>query len=337
VSDQIPEGYALTGRFTKGGKQMSYKTPQETTEAAVESGVAKASAPVGKLLVGGFLAGAYIAFGSLLAISVTSGMDVKLWGTLPTLVFGGVFSLGLILVILAGSDLLTGNMALLPVAVLAKRLSPSRVPINWAIVFVANFIGSLFVAYFLAVKTGVIGTATGQAPGSLTFARLSTIAHTKAVTETDLQIFLRAVACNWLVCLAVWLALAAEDIGGKILGIFFPITAFVAMGFDHVVANMFFLPAAMFAHVPDITWGNVANNLVFALVGNAIGAAVFVSSAYWYLHLRGKPAGRGTADSDDGEFGGVGGARPGAFARASAGGNGRFGDRTSQGGPPANA
>jgi formate/nitrite transporter len=285
---------------------MSYKTPQETTEAAVESGVAKASSPVGKVMVGGFLAGAYIAFGSLLAISVTSGLDTKLWGTLPTLVFGAVFSLGLILVILAGSDLLTGNMALLPVAAMAKRIRPSRIAINWALVFVANFIGALFVAYFLAIKTGVIGHAGGEAPGSLTFARLSGIAHTKAVTESDTQIFLRAIACNWLVCLAVWLALAAEDIGGKILGIFFPITAFVAMGFDHVVANMFFLPAAMFAHVPGLTWAHVANNLLFALIGNAIGAVVFVASAYWYLHLRGRPAGRATADSDSGGQGALG-------------------------------
>ncbi|HSP37818.1 MAG TPA: formate/nitrite transporter family protein [Frankiaceae bacterium] len=280
---------------------MAYKTPQETTEAAVESGVAKASSPVGKVMVGGFLAGAYIAFGSLLAISVTSGLDTKLWGTLPTLVFGAVFSLGLILVILAGSDLLTGNMALLPVAAFAKRIRPSRIPINWALVFVANLIGSVFVAYFLAIKTGVIGHVGGDAPGSLTFARLSGIAHTKAITESDTQIFLRAVACNWLVCLALWLSLAAQDIGGKILGIFFPITAFVAMGFDHVVANMFFLPAAMFAHVPGLTWTHVINNLVFAFIGNVIGAVVFVAGAYWFLHLRGKPAGRSTADSDSGD------------------------------------
>jgi formate/nitrite transporter len=303
---------------------MAYKTPQETTEAAVESGVSKASSPVGKVLVGGFLAGAYIAFGSLLAIAVTSGLDTKLWGTLPTLVFGAVFSLGLILVILAGSDLLTGNMALLPVAALAKRIRPSRIPVNWALVTVANLIGALFVAYVLAVKTGVIGHAGGEAPGSLTYARLAGIAHTKAITESDWQIFLRAIGCNWLVCLAVWLSLSAQDIGGKILGIFFPITAFVAMGFDHVVANMFFLPAAMFAHVPGITWGHVVNNLVLAFIGNAIGAFVFVASAYWYLHLHGRPAGRATADSDDGVYGSV---RPngGTYPDEPAGTNSRLG------------
>src|ERR1700712_1690693 len=292
---------------------MAYKTPAQATEAAVEAGVAKANAPFGKLVVGGFLAGAYIAFGSLLAIAVTSGLNTQMWGTLPTLVFGAVFSLGLILVILAGAELLTGNMALLPIASLAKRLSPGRIPINWAIVLVGNFVGSIFVAYVLAVKTGVIGTAGSKGAGLLTYTRLAAIATGKALTESDLQIFLRAIGCNWLVCLAVWLSLSAQDIGGKILGIFFPIIVFVAMGFDHVVANMFFLPAAMFAHVPGLTWGHVVNNLVFALIGNAIGAVVFVACAYWYLHLHGKPAGRATADSDAGESGtlGNGGVYPG--------------------------
>jgi formate/nitrite transporter len=312
---------------------MAFKTPQQATEAAVESGVAKANSPFGKLLVGGFLAGAYIAFGSLLAISVTSGMNTALWGTLPTLVFGAVFSLGLVLVILAGSDLLTGNMALLPVAALARRIRPSKIGINWTVVLIANFAGSLFVAYVLAIKTGVIGHAGGPSPGSLTFERLSGIAKTKGVTESDIQIFLRAIGCNWLVCLAVWLSLAGEDLGGKILGIFFPIMAFVAMGFDHVVANMFFLPAAMFAHVPGLGWGNVFNNLLFAFLGNIVGAVVFVAMAYYYLHIAGRPAGVATADSDSGEgrfpvdaLGSRSGAPMPASAGAGGVGDGGFGD-----------
>jgi formate/nitrite transporter len=159
------------------------------------------------------------------------------------------------------------------------------------IVTIGNLLGSLLVAYFFAVKTGVIGSASSEAgsAGALTFARLTAIATGKAVTETDPQIFFRAVACNWLVCLAVWMAFAADDIGGKILAIIFPITGFVAMGFDHVVANMFFLPAAVFAHVPGIGWGSVVNNLVWAFLGNFVGAAVFVAGFYWFLYLRGRP------------------------------------------------
>src|SRR4051794_15283165 len=234
------------------------------------------------MMVAGFLAGAYIAFGGLVAISVSSGLDPKTWGTLPTLFTGSVFALGLILVVIAGADLLTGNMALVPMALFRRTINFPALAMNFTLVLIGNLLGSLFVAYFLAVKTGVV---TAELP----LARLSGIATSKAVTETDWQIFLRAVGCNWLVCLAVWMALGAEDISGKILAIFFPIMAFVAMGFDHVVANMFFLPAAIFAHVDGITWGNTLKNWVFAFLGNFVGAAVFVSGFYYYLYGRNAP------------------------------------------------
>src|SRR3954470_8232101 len=235
------------------------------------------------MMVAGFLAGAYIAFGGLVAISVSSGLDPKLWGTLPTLFTGTVFALGLILTVIAGAELLTGNMAMVPLSAFGGRIKPKLVALNFTVIFVANLLGSLFVAYFLAVKSGVV---TAELP----LARLAAISKAKAVTETDWQIFLRAVGCNWLVCLAVWMAMSADDIGGKVLAIFFPIMAFVAMGFDHVVANMFFIPAAIFAHVPGIGWDDALKNWVFAFAGNLVGAAVFVSGAYWYLYGKAVPA-----------------------------------------------
>src|SRR3954453_12221748 len=258
---------------------MSYKTPPEIARAGVVTGVAKAALSWDKALVAGFLAGAYIAFAGLLAIVASAGMDPKLWGGVQTLVTGGVFALGLILVIIACSELLTGNMALVPLAALDRRVPIAGLSFNLFWVLIGNLIGSLFVAYFLAKETGVV---TAEAP----LARLAAIATAKANTETDWQIFLRALGCNWLVCLAVWMALAADDIGGKVLAIFFPIMAFVAMGFDHVVANMFFLPAAIFAHVPGITWGHTLENWIFAFLGNFVGAAVFVATSYWYPSLR---------------------------------------------------
>lgn len=270
---------------------MPFQTPQQVTATAVTIGSAKVHQSVDRVLVGSFLAGAYIAFGGLVSISVSSGLDIKTWGTLPTLISGSVFSLGLILVVLAGSDLLTGNMALVPTALFRRKVSFGQLSVNFAVVLVGNVLGSIVVAYFLAVKSGVIGShgADPATAAGLTYNRLAGIAKAKALTESDYQIFLRAVGCNWLVCLAVWLAIAAEDIAGKILAIFFPIMAFVAMGFDHVVANMFFLPAAIFAQVPGIGWGDVVNNWVFAFLGNLVGAVVFVAVAYWYLHLRGQP------------------------------------------------
>ena len=268
--------------------KVAVKAPEEITEAAVESGVTKAGVSWNKALVGGFLAGAYIAFGGLVSIAVTSGLKPETWGTLPTLFAGAVFSIGLILVVVAGSDLLTGNMALVPLAAMRKRVGLGQLTSNFAWVLVGNLIGSLFVAYFLAVATGVIGTDGGEAgtPGALMFDKLNQIAQLKGNTESAWQIFLRAMGCNWLVCLAVWLAISTNDLSGKILGIFFPILAFVAIGFDHVVANMFFLPAAIFAEVPGLTWGDVLNNWAFAFLGNLAGAVIFVSSAYYYLHLR---------------------------------------------------
>ncbi len=268
---------------------MSYNTPQQTAVAAVASGTAKASLAPGNALVGGFLAGAYIAFGGLLAIIASAGLKPEQWGGLITLVTGLVFSLGLILVVVGGAELLTGNMAMIPIAVLARRVTVGRMLFNWLWVTIGNLAGSVFVAYVLADKTGVLAK-TGAVSATQGYARLGAIAMSKAVSETHLEQFLRAMGCNWLVCLAVWLALAATDVAGKILAILFPITAFVALGFDHVVANMFFLPAAMFLHTGGVTFSNMLLNLIVAYLGNAVGAAVFVAGAYWYLYLRNQPA-----------------------------------------------
>jgi formate transporter len=275
---------------------MAFKDPAQIARASVETGTTKANISWSKGIVGGFLAGAYIAFGGLLAIAVTSGMDPKIWGTLPTFFAGAVFSVGLILTVIGGSELLTGNMALVPIAAMKKRVSLPKLGQNFTIVLIGNLLGALFVAYFLADQTGIV---TQKLP----LERLTDIAVLKGQTESAWQIFLRAVGCNWLVCLAVWLAIGAEDVGGKILAIFFPIMAFVAMGFDHVVANMFFLPAAIFAGV-DITWGDALNNWLFAFLGNFVGAAVFVAGAYWYLYARDdeeEPASPGGVEAGDGQ------------------------------------
>jgi len=267
---------------------MSDRMPPEIAEAAVASGVNKVEVGVGKLLVGSFLAGAYIAFGGLVAIAVSSGLNPQTWGTLPTLFTGSAFALGLVLVVVAGSHLLTGNMMLVPIGAMAGRISGKDVVKNLTIVTIGNLAGSLFVAYFLAVQSGVIGgpTATPGSGAALMHTRLTAIAEAKGVSESAWQIFLRAVGCNWLVCLAVWMSLGAKDIAGKILAIFFPIMAFVALGFDHVVANMFFLPAAIFAGGTDLGWLDTLRNWLFAFLGNFVGAAVFVSTSYWYMYLR---------------------------------------------------
>jgi formate/nitrite transporter len=268
---------------------MSDREPHEMAQAAAETGAKKTHRSWDRVLVSAFLGGAYIAFGALVAITVSSGLDPARWGTLPTLFLGAAFTLGLVLVVIAGSDLATGNMMLVPLGAMRGKIDVGDVVKNLTLVLVGNLIGAVFVAYFLAVQTGVIGHAGAGGNAGLTYERLAAIAEAKATGESHWQVFLRGVGCNWLVCLAVWMSLAAKSISGKILAIFFPIMAFVAMGFDHVVANMFFLPAAIFVGVPDLGWGDVLLNWLFAGVGNLVGAVVFVATSYWYLFLRDEP------------------------------------------------
>jgi formate/nitrite transporter len=270
---------------------MSARDPQETAEVAVKTGVKKTQRTWDRVLVSSFLAGAYIAFGGLVAITVSSGLNPETWGTLPTLFTGTAFTLGLVLVVIAGSDLATGNMMLVPLGAMRGKLGVGDVARNLTLVLLGNLIGAMFVAFFLAVQTGVIGGLDAEAgsAAAMTHDRLTTIALDKATAHTPWQTFLRAVGCNWLVCLAVWMSLAAPTVSGKVLAIFFPIMAFVAMGFDHVVANMFFLPAAKFAGVENMSWGDVVINWLLAGSGNLVGAVLFVSTSYWYLFLKDKP------------------------------------------------
>jgi formate/nitrite transporter len=277
---------------------MTDKQPAEIAQVAAETGAKKVHRSWDRILVSSFLAGAYISFGALVAITVSSGLEPATWGTLPTLFMGAAFTLGLVLVLVAGSDLATGNMLLVPLGAMQGRLTLRDVAKNLTLVLIGNLIGALVVAFFLAVQSGVIGSSGSSGSPGLTFERLATIAEGKAENESHWQVFLRGIGCNWLVCLAVWMSLATTNISGKILAIFFPIMAFVAMGFDHIVANMFFLPAAIFADVDGVTWGNTLLNWLFAGVGNLVGAVVFVATSYWYLFLRDQPT---TAPADGGE------------------------------------
>ncbi|WNV76733.1 formate/nitrite transporter family protein [Geodermatophilus sp. DSM 44513] len=280
---------------------MSDRQPPEMAQVAGETGAKKVSRSWDRVLVSAFLGGAYIAFGALVAITVSSGLDPTTWGTLPTLFMGAAFTLGLVLVLVAGSDLATGNMLLVPLGAMQGRLGMGEVARNLTLVLLGNLLGALVVAYFLAVQTGVIGAPGASGSAGLTHDRLAAIAEGKALGESAWQTFLRGVGCNWLVCLAVWMSLAATTVSGKILAVFFPVMAFVAMGFDHVVANMFFLPAAVFAGVPGIGWGDIGLNWLLAGVGNLVGAVVFVGTSYWYLFLREEPAAQPTRTATGGE------------------------------------
>jgi formate/nitrite transporter len=179
-------------------------------------------------------------------------------------------------------------MMLVPLSAMRGKIGIGDVARNLTLVLLGNLIGALFVAFFLAVQTKVIGDAGSDGNALLTYERLVSVLEGKT-GHTAWETFLRGVGCNWLVCLAVWMSLAATSVGGKILAIFFPIMAFVAMGFDHVVANMFFIPAGIWAGVPDIGWDDALWNWLLAGAGNLVGAVVFVASSYWYLFLKDQP------------------------------------------------
>ncbi|MFF7710032.1 formate/nitrite family transporter [Pseudomonas sp. NPDC007930] len=265
---------------------MSLNTPVHIAALAIDTGVAKARLPARTLLTLGFLAGAFIALGFLLDIHVST-MIPPAWASLGNLLGAAVFPLGLILVVLAGGELLTGNMMTLPMALFARRIGVLALLRNWAWVSAANLLGAVFVAW-------CFGHLLGLTEGPY-LAKTVAIAQAKA-SAGWLQAFISGIGCNWLVCLAVWLAYASKDVPGKILGMWFPVMAFVAIGFQHVVANMFILPAAIFAGALD--WASCLANLVPVYLGNALGGAVFVGLAYSVAYTAPQPVAAATQPSE---------------------------------------
>ncbi|MRG85247.1 formate/nitrite transporter [Salinibacillus xinjiangensis] len=242
----------------------------------MEHGEKKAHLPITTQLLLGFLAGAFIAFGFLLDIRVVGNLPEEIWGSMSAFIGGAVFPVGLVFVLLAGGELLTGNMMAVATARFAGRISTGYIIKNWSIIAITNFVGSIFVAYFFGHFLGL--TETGPF-----LEKTVTIAEGK-LEDSFLQAFISGIGANWLVCLAVWLCYAADDVAGKILSIWFPIMAFVAIGFQHVVANMFVIPAAIFAGY--FTWMEYLENFVAVFFGNAVGGAIFVGWFYWAAYLR---------------------------------------------------
>nr|WP_251030293.1 formate/nitrite transporter family protein [Bacillus sp. ISL-35] len=239
----------------------------------VEHGQKKANLPFSSVLVLGFLGGAFISLGYLLDIRVIATLPEE-WGSLSSLIGAAVFPVGLILIIIAGGELLTGNMMAVSMAYLSRRISLGLLLKNWFWITLFNFIGALFVAYFF----GQVAELTSSGPY---LDKTVAIAGGK-LEHGFLSSLVSAIGCNWLVGLAVWLAYGAEDVGGKILAIWFPIMAFVAIGFQHVVANMFVIPAAIFSGY--YSWNDFIGNFIPVFIGNAIGGAVFVSVFYWIAY-----------------------------------------------------
>ncbi len=249
---------------------MSFYKPEQIASIAMENGAKKANFPLMKSLILGFQAGAFISLGYLLFIRVTAPLTGDLAG-LGNLVGAALFPIGLILTLIAGGELLTGNMMAVPLARFARKINTKQLLANWSIITISNFIGAIFVAYVFGHLVGL--TETGPF-----LEKTVSIAEHK-LEATYLQAFLSGIGCNWLVALAVWMSYGSEDMSGKIFGIWFPTMTFVAIGFQHVVANMFVIPAAIFAG--HFSWIEYLHNFVPVFLGNAVGGSVFVALVYY--------------------------------------------------------
>jgi formate/nitrite transporter len=248
--------------------------PAQMARLVEEVGVRKANLATVPTLMLGLLAGAFISLGALFCMIVISESTL---GFGPTRLLGGLaFSLGLILVIVGGAELFTGN-SLIVMALAQRRITLAALLRNWGLVFAANFVG--------AVATAIAVAASGAMSHPLLTATVLRIAEAKIGLD-PFAAFTRGVLCNVLVCLAVWLCFAARTASDKVLVIPLPIAGFVALGFEHSIANMFFLPLAMLLGAPTVGIGAIMANLIPVTLGNIVGGGVLVGGVYWAIYLR---------------------------------------------------
>lgn len=254
---------------------MAALKPSQVAALTADTGEQKAHNPTISVLILGFLAGAYIALGYLLYIRVTAAAPADL-GSLNGLIGALVFPLGLTLVLIAGGELLTGNMMAVSLARFTRKITTGELFRNLTLVTISNFIGAVFVAYLFGHVLGLTGE------GVYLDKTIDLAGH--KIEDSFLHAYISGIGCNWLVALAVWLAYAADSMSAKILGIWIPTTAFVALGFQHVVANMFLIPAAIFEG--HYSWGEYVMNFIPVWLGNLTGGAIFVAGVYYaaYLH-----------------------------------------------------
>jgi formate transporter len=277
-----------------GADKIDALLPADMARACEAAGVAKAERDALTLAVLGLLAGAFIAFGAIFMTVVLTGAGELAWGV-ARLLAGFVFSLGLILVIVGGAELFTGD-SLMIVAYASRRITLARLLRAWSFVYLGNILGALGTAalVFLAEHHGFAGGAVGRTALA--------IASAKAALPT-MQLFFLAVLCNVLVCLAVWMSFGARSATDKVMVIVPPIAAFVAAGFEHSIANLYLLPYGLAikawagpefwaaigqsaAAYPELTASGMVHNILVATVGNLVGGSLIVGAVYWFVYLR---------------------------------------------------
>ncbi len=257
-------------------------TPAQIEQKAEDLGVTKTSMSFRQSFMLAIMAGAFISMGAMFFLLVVG--DTGLPFAVQRVLGGCLFSLGLLLVVVCGSELFTGNTMIVMTAA-SKRITWPAVLKNWVVVFFGNFVGALimvgvvYLANFQGMNNGAVGsTIVSVAAGKM--------------TPDWLTLFAKGIMCNFLVCLAVWISYGAKSVVDKMLGIMLPIAAFVACGFEHCVANMFFLPFGILlaslglGDASVVNWGGALWNWSATVPGNIVGGALFVGMAYWVAYHR---------------------------------------------------
>jgi len=287
---------------------MVFHPPVAIVAKAGDAGKYKTGLPAWNMLLRGFMAGAYIAMGGALATMCSANIAASkdaiaanaglAFGTssagFSQLITGSVFPVGLIIIVLTGAELFTGDAMLAPMAAFIHKISWAAVLNLWVWVYIGNLIGSIWYAYLMANGPFVSFDSAGVATVTAFGTRAIAIAGAKVAyvgMMAQWSAFLKAIGCNWLVNLAILLGICADDLIGKFFGIWFPIMAFVSSGFEHCVANMYFVPAGIMtqAFIADPTKINaglnwvtfITNNLIVVTIGNIVGGLLFVGVIYW--------------------------------------------------------
>lgn len=254
---------------------MGVNSPAEIADIWIGNGVKKANLSIGKMIVLGMLAGAFIGFGACVFVQATAAGGDAFQSMAAKLIGAALFPVGLMMVILCGAELFTGNN-LLTLALMDKKITAGKMVKNWVIVYIGNLIGSVLLAFLLA-KSGLFADAAGE--------RAMAIASAKT-SIPFMPALIRGILCNILVVLACWMQAGAKDLIGKIFAIWFPIMMFVFAGFEHSVANMTYIPLGIFLGA-DVTWGAFfVSNLVPVTIGNMLGGACVVPFAYYYAYKK---------------------------------------------------
>lgn len=254
---------------------MGINSPAEIADIWINNGVKKAGLPIGKMIVLGMLAGAYIGFGACVFVQATALGGDAFQTMAAKLIGASLFPVGLMMVVLCGAELFTGNN-LLTLALMDGKITWGKMLRNWVVVYIANLAGAVILAFLLA-KSGLFADAAGE--------RAMAIASAKT-SIPFMPALIRGIFCNILVVLACWFQAGAKNMIGKIFAIWFPIMLFVFAGFEHSVANMTYIPLGIFLGA-DVTWGAFfIGNLLPVTIGNMIGGAVIIPFAYFYAYKK---------------------------------------------------